>query len=188
MLHFQQELEKFGVNFGRDHFKFYDVHSYDQLLNVNDEKSGKLSGGTDLIIGPQGVAMESITKQSFVAVELITSENIEKNGIESFSSQAILELIASCYHSHQMTLVVFTDLASDVLVMTLSRSKHGIEILNYGDLTLNQMATFIRQHLSTHCSADRTYRLNYLSADVTLTKPSELTMQAFKRRRVSSVL
>lgn len=39
MLHFQQELEKFGVFFGRDHFKLYDVHSYHQLLNVNDEKS-----------------------------------------------------------------------------------------------------------------------------------------------------
>ncbi len=187
MLHFEQELKKFGVRFGTDNFKFYDVHSKHQLLNINDEKSGKLSGGIDLILGPHGLSMQSVIKQSCVAVELKTSETLKSNGIESFLSQATLELIASCYHSHQMSLVVLTDLASSVVVLTLSRSNNGIEILQYGDLTLNQMATFVRQHLSKHCTPDRTYRLNYLLSDVPLTKPAEQTMQAFKRRRVSSV-
>lgn len=186
MVHFERELKKFGVRFGRDNFKFYDVHSNHQLLKVNDEKSGKLSGGTDLIIGPYGVAMESIIKQSCVAVELKTYENLQNHGIEAFSCQATLELIASCYHSHQMSLIILTDLTSNVLMLTLSRSENGsIEILKYSNITLSQMATFISQHLSTHCTPERTYRLNYFTAEIPLTKPSELTLQAFKKRRVT---
>jgi hypothetical protein len=45
------ELKKFGVVFGNNRglFKLYDVHNSHNLLNLQDEKTGKLSGGTDLI-------------------------------------------------------------------------------------------------------------------------------------------
>jgi hypothetical protein len=41
-----------GVQFGDRGFQLVDVHSLRTILNFEDEKLGKLSGGTDIIIIP----------------------------------------------------------------------------------------------------------------------------------------
>ncbi len=45
----------------------YDVHANHQLLNLDDSKSDKLSGGTDVLLGPYGVAKVSYAQFCCVA-------------------------------------------------------------------------------------------------------------------------
>lgn len=57
--HLESQLKKFGVKFGRNHYRLYDVHNVKNLLSVDDPKTGKLNGQTDLIIAPYGMANHS---------------------------------------------------------------------------------------------------------------------------------
>mmetsp|Transcript_27233 Transcript_27233/g.38732 ORF Transcript_27233/g.38732 Transcript_27233/m.38732 type:complete len:237 (+) Transcript_27233:37-747(+) len=72
--HLERELKKFGVTFGRSNYKMYDVHNDHSLLTFKDDKTGSLSGGTDLIIAPFGLAMESVIFYSCVAFEFKTKK------------------------------------------------------------------------------------------------------------------
>eukprot|EP00597_Dinobryon_sp_UTEXLB2267_P000745 CAMPEP_0170072634 /NCGR_PEP_ID=MMETSP0019_2-20121128/10237_1 /TAXON_ID=98059 /ORGANISM="Dinobryon sp., Strain UTEXLB2267" /LENGTH=182 /DNA_ID=CAMNT_0010281731 /DNA_START=223 /DNA_END=767 /DNA_ORIENTATION=+ len=146
--HLEQELKKFGVLFGRNNYKMYDVHKIDTLLSFQDEKSGSLSGGTDLIIAPYGIAMESVINLSCVAFEFKTNVAVDQKELESFYYEAVMELIATNYHSDQMTLVVLTDLCTNnCILLTLTMESDKLAILKYSDVTLNQMAIFVHSHL-----------------------------------------
>ena len=180
--HLEDELKKFGLQFGRGHYQLYDVHANKTILSVDDKKTGKLNGGTDLIIGPYGLHKLGVVQQCCVAVELITDENVEKsNGLGSFTAQATLELIASNYFSNQMTVVLLTDLCSGATVLTLNRHQNdSVSVVIYEDLTINQGATFIVNHLSMDCVPKRAHKLE-LSGE----KEADLILRAFKKSRVS---
>lgn len=62
MKHIETELGKFGVSFGVNSYKMYDVHTAKNVLNINDPKMTKiLKGGTDLV----SVTFRSIKQNSF---------------------------------------------------------------------------------------------------------------------------
>jgi hypothetical protein len=157
--HLQQQLQKVGVAFGRDNYQMYDVHSKHGILSVRDEKSGSLSGGTDLIIAPYGLDILSSPRQSCVAFEFKSEEDVQKYGLESYLGQATMELIASNYHSRQMTLVVLTDLSTRSIMLTFTRESNNFAIMKYDDVTLDQMANFVRAHLDRNCTPRRSYVL-----------------------------
>jgi hypothetical protein len=149
-----------GIVLGRGGYKIYDVHSDKTLLNFEDEKSGKISGGTDIIVGPFGVAQESLAQVSCVAIEIKTAKKVRENGLNSFSSQGTLELIAANYHSNQMTLVIVTDLSTAATAWTLARDDDGeLGIVRYADLTLQQMMSMITSHLSRNCVPNARFSL-----------------------------
>jgi len=180
--HLEQELQKFGVVFGRGNYQMYDVHSKHTFLNVRDDKTGSLSGGTDLIIAPFGMALRSVIRNSCVAFEFKTKEAVDKEGLESFLSQATMELIASNYHSQQMTVVVLTDLCTNSCVLlTFTRESDKLAILQYSNVTLDQMAIFVRSHLHQNCSTIRNYTLPVADEGI---RESEIVMKAWKRARV----
>jgi hypothetical protein len=144
--HCTAELKKFGVRFERGYRHMYDVHSSSVFLSVEDEKVGKLSGETDGILGPFGVALETVAKVSCVAFELKTDACINEKGFGIFSAQATLELIASCYHSDQRALVVLTDLFTEACLFTVSKvaADESVVIQKYENVTLNQRLRLLR--------------------------------------------
>jgi len=183
--HLEQELKKFGVLFGRNNYKMYDVHKIDTLLSFQDEKSGSLSGGTDLIIAPYGIAMESVINLSCVAFEFKTNVAVDQKELESFYYEAVMELIATNYHSDQMTLVVLTDLCTNnCILLTLTMESDKLAILKYSDVTLNQMAIFVHSHLQQNCFPIRTYSLPDGNEGL---RESEIIMKAWKKERVSDM-
>mmetsp|Transcript_19695 Transcript_19695/g.27054 ORF Transcript_19695/g.27054 Transcript_19695/m.27054 type:complete len:298 (+) Transcript_19695:127-1020(+) len=183
--HLEQELKKFGVLFGRNNYKMFDVHKYDTLLSFEDEKSGSVSGGTDLLIAPYGIAIESVRKLSCVAFEFKTNVAVDQKELESFYYEAVMELIATNYHSDQMTLVVLTDLCTNnCILLTLTMESDKLAILKYSDVTLNQMAIFVHSHLQQNCFPIRSYRLPDSNEGL---KESEIIMKAWKKARVTDI-
>jgi hypothetical protein len=67
--HLEKELVTFGVEFGRGHFKLVDCHKDNSLLNIDDPKIGKISGGTDLVIVPYKTPSECYSKLMSVLFE-----------------------------------------------------------------------------------------------------------------------
>ena len=182
IVHLQEQLEKFGIVFGRNNYQMYEVHLLHGILSVRDCKSGSLSGGTDALIAPYGLVVESAPRQSCVAFELKTKEAVEKNGLKSYLGQATMELIAANYHSRQMTLVVLTDLVSRCILLTFTRESNAIAIIKYEDVSLDQMASFVQVHLDRNCSSHRAYQLPTVDEG---NRESEVVMKVWKKARVS---
>jgi hypothetical protein len=186
MLHLQQELSHFGIIFGRNNYKLYDVHKRKNILSLKDEKTGALSGGTDLILAPFGLDIESSPQQCCVAIELKTTKAVMEasNGLYSFIGQATMELVAANYHSRQLTLVVLTDLCSESIMLVFSREfNNSIAINKYSNVSLTKMATFISAHLRDNCCSERTYPMPTKYEEAT--RESESTVIALKKARVS---
>jgi len=190
--HLQTQLSKFGVHFGRSYYRIYDVHTQKTLLSLDDNRTGKLSGGTDLLIAPYGLALESVIKQSCAVIELKPSGEGEENGLEALqesNAQATLELIAANYHSYQMTLAVLTDLSSGANIWSLQRSPSDsgdiVSVVRYTGISLNQMAEFIKKHLDLNCVPQRDYRIPLGDLQVPL-RESEVVMRAMKKARVTT--
>ena len=186
--HLEAQLSKFGVHMGVGGYQLYDVHASKSILSLYDSKTGNLSGGTDLILGPWGVGEPGLVQQSCVAVELKTSAAViaqKERKLKAFLSQATLELIASNYYSNQATVVVLTDLYSTSTILKLSKVPHGddLNIVMYEDLTLNQMAQCVAEHLAHSCVPDADYRLG--AANFPLPPENVEVLQAFKRARVT---
>lgn len=178
-----------GVILGKDGYEIYDVHSDKTLLSFEDEKAGKVSGGTDIIIGPNGVAEESLAQVSCVAIEVKTAKNVRDNGLKHFSAQGTLELIAANYHSNQMTLVIVTDLATGAAGWTLKQTDKGnIGIVRYDKLTLQQMMSLIISHLKQNCVPDNEFLLkNAVDDEKFCDKESVQIQKKFKSSHVSGV-
>lgn len=191
--HLQAQLERFHIPFGRDGYQLYDVHANKKILSLDDAKTGNLKGGTDLILGPYGLSKRiGVVKQSCVAVELKTEEAVAQNGLESFTSQATLELIASNYHSNQMTVVLLTDLCTDASIYTLERGKENSDVVSivvYEHLTMSQAAQFVADHLTSNCVPNRTHVLESEAPSISSSKrkDGEDVLRAFKKARVSSL-
>jgi len=122
--HLEKQLRKFGVHMGVGGYQLYDVHASKSILSLHDSKTGHISGGTDLILGPWGVGEPGLVQQSCVAVELKTAAAViaqQERKLKAFLPKATLELIASNYYSNQVTVVVLTDLYSTSTILKLSK-------------------------------------------------------------------
>eukprot|EP01038_Epipyxis_sp_PR26KG_P017568 gene17568-24385_t len=86
-LHLEEQLSKFVV--GRNNYKLYDVHTRKNILSLKDDKTGSLSGGTDLILAPYGLDIESSPQQCCVTIELKTAKAVMEasSGLHSFIGQ-----------------------------------------------------------------------------------------------------
>lgn len=180
-LHLENELKKFGVQLGRGHYQLYDVHSDKELLAVGDGKAGVIMGGTDLILAPYGLHLLGVDRQTCVAFELKTEEAMRKCGIDSFTAEAALELIASNYQSNQITFVVLTDLCSEITLFTRSREDDSISIMAYENITISQGLQLIANHIAVDCVPQRHYQVECGE------KVSDITLRAFKRKRVAPI-
>lgn len=202
-IYLKQQLIKFGFQIGRGNFECYDTHATTGILSFSDDKTGKLSGGTDIILAPSGLGAESYAQEACVCFEFKTYERIKKEGLNGNASQALLELIAASYHSNQLVMVVLTDMCSGAHVYTLdlshsppvssnsSNSKeesgHGnkdvdIDIRGYMSISLTDMALLVVEHLRDNCTPNPTYRYH---RDQREDKESVAIVKEFKRRRVS---
>mmetsp|Transcript_8441 Transcript_8441/g.7565 ORF Transcript_8441/g.7565 Transcript_8441/m.7565 type:complete len:162 (-) Transcript_8441:323-808(-) len=115
--HIQFQLSECGCRFGREGYKLLDIHTNEHLLDFSNKKVGSFSGGSDIAVVPYKTNMFGAQFQLCILFELKTNEQVLSNGgLDSFSSQAILKLIASWCLSHQRVMVVLTDLCSTALV------------------------------------------------------------------------
>jgi len=160
--HLQQLLENAGLNFATD-FQLIDTHKSRSLLNFEDKNIGKISGGTDLIITPKGTGRISYGQQMCVLFELKTSQNIEKNGIETFIPSAVVEFISANCISHQPSiLTVLTDLNNNTHAWKSYYDLSGkrVDVDEYENLTLDQMISLVAYHLNQHVVKDARYSIH----------------------------
>lgn len=160
----------------------FDVHANKTILSVHDKKTGDLTGGTDIIIAPHGIAEESLVLENCVAIELKTKKRIDDVGIKKFYPQATLELIASGYFSHQLPLVFMTDLCRHAVVLKLvyNATYATFQIVRYS-LSLEQAASMIANHLSLNCKP--VVGIPYSHHD----NPCSEIISAFKKARQSEL-
>lgn len=183
--HLETQLQKFGVPLRGGLYELYDVHKCKTILSLSDPKTGDLSGGTDLILGPANLYEEGVVQQSCVVFELKTQFAVSQKGFSAFKSQATLELIAANYHSEQMTVVVLSDLYTAAMLFTLQRAT-GSDFLNvvvYENLTLSQAAQFVATHVTNSCFPSVNYRLGVGTQRALY--ESEEVLQVFKKARVT---
>lgn len=185
--HLQTQLGKFGVQFGSHKYELYDVHSSKTILSLDDPKTGVLKGGTDLILGPEGLHLLGVVQQTCVAFELKTEDAVREKRLKAFLSQATLELIAANYFSNQMTVVVLTDLCTAASILTLRRvpNTDDLNVVVYEDVSLSKAAQFVANHLSLTCVPSVDYRLGVEGFAVA--GEAVEVLQVFKRARVSAL-
>jgi hypothetical protein len=185
MAHLKAQLEKFGVPLHTGGYELYDVHKSKTILSLEDKKTGVLKGGTDLILGPSGLHLLGVVQQSCVAFELKTEAVATQHKLKSFLSQATLELIAANYYSNQTTVVVLTDLSTATTILSLSNvpNTEHLKVIVYEDLTLNQAAQFVADHVAKMCVPSADYRLG--SDNFGVSREAVEVLQVFKRARVS---
>jgi hypothetical protein len=180
--HLEKELKKFGAKFGRGNYKLVDCHSLRDLLSFDDNKIGKISGGSDLIIVPFKTAQEGYRQQISVVFELKTDENVRiSGGLQSFFPQGLCQLLAARVSSYQpKILVVVTDLASEAAVFQLTYDKtHGSFNVIKTLCTLSEMATFVTEFLSTNAVPDAYHR-------PLESNPNDEEVITFKKTKVSN--
>lgn len=94
-----------------------------------------------------------------------------------------MELIASTYHSQQMTLVVLTDLNSSCMMWMLTYEGDKVNITKYSDVSLDQMVHFVHSHLERNCVPDCNYTLPIEEEGI---KECEVLMKTWKKARVTT--
>ena len=152
--HLEAELKKFGVTFGRDSYKLVNIHKVACVLNFEDAKVGKLSGGTDLAIVPYKVAIDSVGPVMCVLFELKPDYQYNTtNGLRDHANQAKLECIASqCISNQPNVLVVLTDLTHDGAITYHIEydSTENVFVMIERECTLQQMAFMVKQFLQQY--------------------------------------
>jgi hypothetical protein len=154
--HLYNQLKNFGVPFDVDNFKLVDVHTDNNILTVEDEKLGKISGGTDLALLPYRVSDSMLASGFCVLFELKTTKVFtEMKTRKQIVGQALLELICGRIQSEQPSiLVILTDLCTSTLVYTIAQREEceDFYIQEY-QLSLEQMAEFVVEFLQTPSNA-----------------------------------
>lgn len=151
MRHLRDQLStNFDMNLENSNFELVDIHSIHDFLNVQDEKIGKVSGGTDLIIVPSDIATISYQAGLCVLFELktATAYPAKKN---KYKAQSLLELVCARYLSNQpCVIVVLTDLFSEAIVYSINLVDGGYQFFEY-TLSLSQMADFVVEFIASQC-------------------------------------
>jgi len=151
MRHLRDQLSaNFDFNLENSNFDLVDIHSRHDFLNVQDEKIGKVSGGTDLIIVPSDIADISYQAGLCVLFELKTATAYPEKK-NKFKVQSLLELVCARYLSNQpAVIVVLTDLFSEAIVYSINLVDGGYHFFEY-TLSLAQMAEFVVEFIASQC-------------------------------------
>ena len=180
-MHLQTQLSNFGVVFGDKNYKLVDTHSKNDLLNCEDAKFGKVSGGTDVIIVPANLNEISHRDGICALFELKTTTTLSKE-LDRLQCQTLLELICARLHSNQPHIIaVLTDLNSAAFLYTIGKDEtSGNYILWKHTLTLAQMAEYVSEFLPVKC--------HRLAQDCALTenRVDDLEAVGFKRKYTTS--
>jgi hypothetical protein len=183
-VHIQENLKNFGVPIDNDRggiFKLCDVHSTQGLLNVDDDKVGKMRGGCDLAIVPSSTAPMSYAKEIIIIFELKT----EVRGYKYSCGQAIVELLAAkCLSNQPNVLVVLTDVATGAIAFHVQwHPDHpdDFSIKQWNMDSLGAMAHLVKTFLNEWGQAQGDFIPHADSND-----PKEMQVLNFKRRKLSS--
>lgn len=173
------------ANFGPGCYQLVDVHSSNALLNFDDEKVGKLRGGTDIVITPFALSKMSYALELCVLFEIKTSDRVRtENGFSPSEPQALLELVAARCMSHQPNvLVILTDLTTGAMGFTFEyvAARKSFTVCRYESLSLSQMSGLVTSFLANNCVPCVDFIPRAESND-----PRQLQPIEFKRRRLSA--
>lgn len=73
--HIENELQKFGVRMGRGGYAVKDVHLNKNLLDMQDENIGAITGGSDIAVVPYKTANFIISACICVLLEVVTARS-----------------------------------------------------------------------------------------------------------------
>ena len=148
----EEQLRKYQAPGG---FKVVDVHNIKSLLNVDDEKIGNISGGTDILIVPSMTGRAGYDKSINVVFEIKTAANLEA-GYVKFESQCFLELLCARVLSDQPgVLVILTDLSSGAMLFEIQyAAEYKRFTVQQTELSLNQMWTTVTKFLDDKAVPD----------------------------------
>jgi hypothetical protein len=146
-----------GDLFGRNGFDVYDVHSNNNLL-TQEFDSGKLSGTTDAVVAPYGVAIGASLLQARLIIDFKTPEAMEAllqqlrydlankgESCNAKSGQVLAQFCCGLAKSNTYAPVVFTDgRLAIVLKATADHSLH----FDIG-LPMQNLLGFVRDHLTS---------------------------------------
>lgn len=182
--HIESQLRKFGVPIGRGGYKIVDVHANKQLLNVDDEKVGEISGGSDIAVVPYKTANAGIKNAICVLWEIKSEQNVAQysDGLKHFQPQASIELLAArCLSDQPDVLVVLSDLDSGALLLKIAYNEtfKQFDVVEY-TATLDQMGVMVAQFLSNDTVPDASYR-----PVESLQNPRDVPVITFKKTKLS---
>lgn len=145
-LHLGGLLRRAIPNFDTD-FQLLDTHASRSVLNFEDSKIGKISGGADLVITPHGTDVDSLHDEICVLFELKTSSQMNPK----FQNSATVELISASFLSEQPAILcLLTDLNSvtEAWRTYYDPSLDQNVVDRYHKLTIDQTISLIAFHLT----------------------------------------
>jgi hypothetical protein len=186
--HLFVQLKKFGARLDAadvcvSGYKLVDVHKSAHLLDVNDEKLAKISGGTDFLVLPQLVAQESYASAACIILEAKTKSRLDREGLARNIPQLIVEIIAARYHSDQPNVMaVLSDFSANTCVMVFAYDQTAdvLSIVKHINLPLDKLGVLIASHLSNGASSVPS--ATYVPSRVGEPKPEEALVRACKRK------
>jgi hypothetical protein len=132
-----------------DQYELQNVQNDKSLFNIESERIGNLSGGTDLVIVPARTGDFGLRTKIFVNFELKTSHNA--GGLDSSCrAQAKAEFLAVTVVSHQpYVLTILSDLVNPSYAWRAyyDHSKSRTVVENYKNLSLDEMYSLVLSHL-----------------------------------------
>jgi hypothetical protein len=164
---------------GRGGYKVHDVHSKSTLLNFEDEKVGKLSGGTDIAITPFKTATSFVSFQFCALFEL----KPECGGdLANHENQAIVEFISARCHSRQPDiLVALTNLSTEAIVFQSSYDTDTQAFyIRRSELSIDALFQHVAIFLNISSIPDATFIPEDSHND-----PREAAVLAFKKTRLT---
>ena len=179
--HIDNQLKKFQVPLGEGGYKVVDVHAMKNLLNVNDEKIGDISGGTDIIIVPFRAAKAGYRNALCVLFEIKTEANMMK-GRDQFESQCFVELLAArCISDQPYVLVVLTDLVSGAMLFAIDYGERYKRFtVRQTTVTLDEVGTNVANFLTNKSVPDVNFR-----AIEDENNPRDIPVIQFKKTKLS---
>ena len=184
--HLKRELVKFGIIFGRGGFKLVDVHSQKGMLNFEDAKVGKMSGGSDIVLVPYKTGKEGVANQLCVLYEIKTTKRImEDGGFRKTTPQAILELVAArCLSVQPNVLVILTDLSTGGVAFWFEYSEEyeSFSLVSKEMTSLTVMANMVASFVQSKVVADSKYR-----PMESKNLPLDMAVLRFKKQKLSPV-
>ena len=182
--HIEVQLKNFGVRIGPGGYKIKDVGKNKTLLDVDDEKVGRIRGGTDVAVVPFMTADAGIHLVCSVLFELKTDANVQKyaNGLKEFEPQAVTELLAArCLSQQPGVLVVLTDLVSGAILYKMGYNEaDNVFHVAEQETSLDGMGVIVTEFLDRTAVPCATFQPNEAANN-----PRDIPCIAFKRTKLS---
>lgn len=183
--HIEERLKKYKAPIeDTGGFKVVDVRKMRTLLNVDDEKIGRISGGTDILIVPSmtdEMGYCGVILRQAVIFEIETAANLQK-AYPEFQYQCFLELLCARVLSDQpAVLLILTDLSLGAIMYEIKyAASYKKFTVHKTELSLTQMWTYVAKFLKEQAVPDVSFPLwrtatNETSRYLSLRRPSSAT-------------